>query len=1110
MGNCLKTMVGLVAALSIFVAVYADEGPLVKRSEHRAGIDVPDSGRQWYPHWPFPPFEQLDDLTDHPQVIHLSNCRFRAGTEPMLPAELMIETNREEEFSSGYWIAHVRRGMSEEVRHFLDETTGSTINPDGKPLTRWYIPNRSVVVFIDSWETHDVIDRSGYIDWMGPYHPAYKLSPNIGRAPLQSPSRLERRTLLLNIDLIPGTDVDAVVVGLRERGIQVLREIFLPGQKTYDVHYLIAEVRPEQVTQIAMVEGVRFIQEAPDGKMAYDLSGGGKLQNRTLSVDDQADIPIITATDYPLWLIHDLQGQGQLVGVVDTSIDWNDTNFQGCSGGFPDTNIDNWGFALPNLSRVLLGSTSGGGVNLKVPRADILGGATLQGNRQGGEHGSGVAGAALADFYGNSDTNFWEHDVDSWESWSPSNYSGLLGPGIAHEAQLYFTPTDNNRGQFRWEYSGEFETNMATTLNNMAAAGVSATNHSVGLLESNNAYSTTSVVHDTAGFDNLYMLQCMAAGNDGAVANALTSQAVVKNVLAVGASDDVLQPENRVTFSSIGPSFDGRIKPDVMAPGSDDAPRDGGVSSALILPDSNGNRDRGCTYQYTAGTSFSSPTMAGAVALVHQYFEEGRYGGQIPILDPTAALMRAMVINAGHRLTGANLGNGQYPNSYQGWGEPKLTDVLDLPGGPRRLVAFDVDAAGGFGGIADPDQSFNFQVNSSGERLRVTLAWTDEPSSTGSGKKLINDLHLRVSGPGGGTIYLGNVFNGNSGESTSGGDADTLNTVENVIVSSPSTGSWTATVSASDGNFSVGQGFALVITGDVSEGTPQPPGQASSPNPSDQATSVSTTADLSWSAGSGASSHLVHFGTSNPPAFVQSQAGTTFDTGILANSTTYYWRIDEVNGTGTTGGEVWTFTTSAPQPPGQATAPNPSDGGTNVDVDANLSWSTGSGATSHDVYFGTSNPPSFVQGQGASSYDPGTLAFDTTYYWRVDEVNANGTTGGDTWSFTTQGDNTPISMHVTSIVLSTVNVGQGRKQGRAIVSVVDNNGSPVAGIDVTGTFAGDYDDIITATTNGSGVATLNTVTTRKGNINFSFCIDDLVGGALMYSPGSNVETCDTN
>ncbi len=182
-----------------------------------------------------------------------------------------------------------------------------------------------------------------------------------------------------------------------------------------------------------------------------------------------------------------------------------------------------------------------------------------------------------------------------------------------------------------------------------------------------------------------------------------------------------------------------------------------------------------------------------------------------------------------------------------------------------------------------------------------------------------------------------------------------------------------------------------------------PPGQATNPSPADAATDVSINADLSWTAGSGADSHDVYFGTTSPGDFQGNQPATTFDPGTLANDTTYYWRIDEVNAGDTTTGVVWSFTTeSAPQPPEQATNPNPGDGATGVSVDADLSWTAGSGATSHDVYFGTTSPGAFQGNQPAATFDPGTLANDTTYYWRIDEVNANGTTTGVVWSFTTE------------------------------------------------------------------------------------------------------------
>lgn len=98
-----------------------------------------------------------------------------------------------------------------------------------------------------------------------------------------------------------------------------------------------------------------------------------------------------------------------------------------------------------------------------------------------------------------------------------------------------------------------------------------------------------------------------------------------------------------------------------------------------------------------------------------------------------------------------------------------------------------------------------------------------------------------------------------------------------------------------------------------------------------------------------------------------------------------------------------TFTvTVSPPPPGVATGPVPADSADDVDVDQKLSWTAGDGAASHDVYFGTSSPPPFVQNQAGTSFDPGALEQGTTYFWRIDEVNLVDTTEGPVWSFTTK------------------------------------------------------------------------------------------------------------
>ncbi|NNM30890.1 MAG: hypothetical protein HKO57_15325 [Akkermansiaceae bacterium] len=185
-----------------------------------------------------------------------------------------------------------------------------------------------------------------------------------------------------------------------------------------------------------------------------------------------------------------------------------------------------------------------------------------------------------------------------------------------------------------------------------------------------------------------------------------------------------------------------------------------------------------------------------------------------------------------------------------------------------------------------------------------------------------------------------------------------------------------------------------------------PPGPPTNPVPADATVGHPSNTDLSWTAGLDAVSRNVYFGTDPTPDSTElqgNQTATTFDPGPLVNGT-YYWRIDEVNGDGTTPGPVWSF---AVGPPAKAFRPMPWDGmsavATNVGL---LSWVEGASATavSSDVYFGTDATPDASELQGnqtATTFDPGPLSAGTTYYWRIDQVNAQGTTTGDVWSFTT-------------------------------------------------------------------------------------------------------------
>ena len=96
----------------------------------------------------------------------------------------------------------------------------------------------------------------------------------------------------------------------------------------------------------------------------------------------------------------------------------------------------------------------------------------------------------------------------------------------------------------------------------------------------------------------------------------------------------------------------------------------------------------------------------------------------------------------------------------------------------------------------------------------------------------------------------------------------------------------------------------------------------------------------------------------------------------------------------------WLTATTIPPLPQQASNPNPPNGAFDVNGTSLLSWTPGSGATSHDVYIDVVNPPSFICNQTATTFDPGWLGTGITYYWRIDEVNGWGKTEGTIWTFT--------------------------------------------------------------------------------------------------------------
>ncbi len=193
-----------------------------------------------------------------------------------------------------------------------------------------------------------------------------------------------------------------------------------------------------------------------------------------------------------------------------------------------------------------------------------------------------------------------------------------------------------------------------------------------------------------------------------------------------------------------------------------------------------------------------------------------------------------------------------------------------------------------------------------------------------------------------------------------------------------------------------------------------PPKTAYFPNPSDGAESVEIDAKLSWTKGFGAKLHTVYFGDNfedvNSAVGGSPQGTATYDPGPLKMAETYYWRVDEFDAIDTYKGDVWSFITT-----GAVGSPEPANGVVDVKQTTTLTWVPGVFADTHEIYFGTdkdavknadtSSPEYKGSGNlGSESYDPGSLEWNTTYYWRIDEannVNADSPWTGPLWSFTT-------------------------------------------------------------------------------------------------------------
>ena len=802
-----------------------------------------------------------------------------------------------------------------------------------------YVPDFAFIVRMDN-VARAAVKALPEVVWVGAYQPAYKLSPD-----------LAARTGMLDLVVQTFPDAESTTLSgqMGASGAVVADESSATAGGQMRVQIDAAHLKA-----LAQIPAVRWIEPFYKRELTNDVARSDGIM----------------AAEW-VWNNLGLYGQGQIVAVADTGLD---------SGN------------LATLHQDFRGSPTGCSGTSRVVATFARGKPSDWSDTYGTPpvvygHGTHVAGSVLG------------NGCRSGSNGQP-NYAGSYA-GLAPQAGLVFQAVMDSSG-----YLSGLPADLNELFTQARTAGARIHTNSWGSAVAGQ-YTTDARNTDLFTWNNKDETILFAAGNNGVDANkdgiidadSLYSPGTAKNAITVGASENYRpsycpglvwgstygepiasgcktgNASGMAAFSSRGPTDDGRIKPDVVAPGVY-------IQSTRAMSDTN-------PYRLMNGTSMSTPLTAGAIALIREFYTT------VKGVTPSGALLKATIINSATDLYPGQYANlsefsPRLPNYAQGWGRVNVANAVSQSRGFQ-----DIADAGGLS--TGKSQTYTYQVSTT-SAFKVTLVWTDYPGATFAARELVNDLDLVVTAPNG-TLYRGNIFSG--GWSTTGGAADRVNNVESVYITSPAAGTWTVTVSGynvPNGNNGK-QGYALVV--DMPSGAPSftmnaTPQTLNVCAPSDAVYQVNLSSIAGFKnpvalgvtgAPAGASAML----SSTPVTPPGASTLTVGNTGALtAGSYTF-----DVTGTSDTVTHQASVTLNVSTLPGAVAPVAPGDGSTDQALTPAFTWNADAGATSYDIQ--VASDPNFATivasatGLTGTSFTPGTaLSSSTGYYWRVRATNACG------------------------------------------------------------------------------------------------------------------------
>jgi hypothetical protein len=606
----------------------------------------------------------------------------------------------------------------------LNTATEDTILDDLRTIgveVLQYVPQNAFYVRASAQAMSAAAGRR-YVRWAGEFLPEHKISAvlreqlaaaDAGRTPFEGISAIERtaaNAAIFDVAVFKGESLDSVSDRLMsDLAGRTVHKIELPANYFNVVR---AELPLDRVTRAAEIEGVITIDaygtpRAEDERAAQIVSGN---YSNTTTINPAG---------------------------------WNSLTQFGRDGSGVTVAVADDGISIP------------GNGGFYVTAANTIHGP-LRGGATGATGGHGHINASII-----------AGDLPFYTSADPTGYN--YGVGIARKAHIINIP-------FLAGYTGSEAMCYDDTVTTVGPNGVrgSISNNSWGNGLNSSVYDSYTAqfdgfVRDSSAGGSIDPLSIiMSAGNSGSGASTLTRPKAAKNIVAVGNSENLRTElggtsannmDDLINTSSRGPAADGRVKPDIVAPGGyvTGGGAGSGASTFGFVAGTGNN------ILVSSGTSHAAPQVAGAAALFTQAWKENNG------VNPSPALIKAAILNTGQEMTGANVGTA-LPNGNEGWGRINMQFMLRT-GVPMKFVNETSH-------LMSPGQNVVYTgfVSDLAKPIKVALVWTDPPAAPNANPALVNNLDLTVSI--GGTTYRGNVFS--NGNSTTGGTGDTLNNIEMV------------------------------------------------------------------------------------------------------------------------------------------------------------------------------------------------------------------------------------------------------------------------------------------------------------------------------------------